>query len=129
MMNLQAARRGRHLKRVYEWDVDGPMRKSLAMELWSTYVAEREKGIILSARSLGRTVARNSPEGAVSWGEFMAFHLQSPAQLQQDHVDAVILLPSVEQRALIQKLLAVAVRSFREATRKHTSQSHHIMLS
>ena len=65
------------------------MRKNLGEELWSTYIAEREKGILLSDRSLGRTVARNSPEGAVSWGEFLAFHLQSPAQLQQDHVDAV----------------------------------------
>jgi hypothetical protein len=38
-----------------------------------------------------------------------------PSQLQQDHVNELIKLPPMEQRALIHKLLAVAVRNFREA--------------
>jgi hypothetical protein len=106
----------KHIKKIWERDVEGTLRKSLAKELWSTYNAERAAHVPLSARSLGRTLTRNSPGGAVSWGEFLSFHLQEPAQLHQDHVDEIILLPPAEQRTLIQKLLAVAVRDFREAT-------------
>ena len=105
----------KYLKKIWERCIEGPLRDSLAQELWLTYMVEREDHVPVSARSLGRTLTRNSPAGSVSWGEFLSFHIQTPAQLQQDHVDEIIKLPPLEQRVLIQKLLAVAVRQVREA--------------
>ncbi len=117
---LQARRQdggtgAKYLKKIWERDVEGALRDSLAHEMWVTYLAEREAHLPESALSLGRTLTRNSPAGGVSWGEFLSFHLQMPSQLQQDHVNEIIKLQPVEQRALIHKLLAVAVRNFREA--------------
>ena len=124
---------GKYLKKIWERDVEGALRKVLARELWLTYLAEREYHVPVSARSLGRTLTRNSPAGGVSWGEFLSFHLQTPSQLQQDHVNEIINLPPSEQRALIHKLLAVAVRNYREAEERqaqtnnpnqHVSKAH-----
>ena len=40
-------------------------------------------------RVLGRTAGRNAPDGVVSWGEFLAFQIQTPQQLQLDHIEQI----------------------------------------
>lgn len=104
-----------YLRRTWENAVEAHLRKKVARKLWSTYLHERNESnpIPVSARALGRTLTRNSPEGGVSWGEFLSFHLQEPSQLQQDHVDEILKVQPSEQRALIHKLLAVAISNFR----------------
>ena len=67
---------GKYLKKIWECDVESALRDSLAREMWATYLAERKANVPEGARSLGRTLTRNSPAGGVSWGEFLSFHLQ-----------------------------------------------------
>ena len=89
--------KGQNLKRQWERDVEGPLRRSLADEMWRVYCAERgwgeeAKGMALvrqERRVLGRTAGRNAPDGVVSWGEFLAFQIQTPQQLQLDHIEQI----------------------------------------
>ena len=89
--------KGQNLKRQWERDVEGPLRRSLADEMWRVYCAERGWGeeakgmapVRQERRVLGRTAGRNAPDGVVSWGEFLAFQIQTPQQLQLDHIEQI----------------------------------------